>query len=414
MREIFGQASKNIDGYRASIVTKDVEIKRLTNELEECEQREQSLKSTTETQQLTMERMNTELTSQKSFYGSEVKRLDAKCRQLSTQLEQTKNNYEQYKKRAHILLEKNKEQKSDVTRINELEDLVQQLQSQKGKLELEQAERGEQQLLLEHDIRKAIDRINVLETDHNKKMKEVDFKDKRMMELKEDKKSLESKLQSTTSTLLQTTQQLEELKNKYNTQIELISIVPEEQPQHNNNDDEMTQKFIDLKVRVHELEESNESLYQQLLLKENEIEKLIISTPTSPPSEIMVEETNIQPLNEDKQDVYASMSSLLSPLVSRQVPDERIGLQKQVQRLSEMLHESEDRVSALRSQEKILKDELRKIDAYEKRQDMNVEYLKNVLIKFLMSENKQAMVPILAKLLCLDTSETNSIMESCI
>lgn len=29
------------------------------------------------------------------------------------------------------------------------------------------------------------------------------------------------------------------------------------------------------------------------------------------------------------------------------------------------------------------------MDAFEKRQDMNVEYLKNVLVKFLMSENKQ-------------------------
>jgi hypothetical protein len=48
------------------------------------------------------------------------------------------------------------------------------------------------------------------------------------------------------------------------------------------------------------------------------------------------------------------MSSLLSPLVSRQTPDERIGLEKQVQRLSEMLHESEDKVIALRSQEKVL------------------------------------------------------------
>jgi hypothetical protein len=29
------------------------------------------------------------------------------------------------------------------------------------------------------------------------------------------------------------------------------------------------------------------------------------------------------------------------------------------------------------------------MDAIEKRQDMNVEYLKNVLVKFLMSENKK-------------------------
>jgi hypothetical protein len=36
------------------------------------------------------------------------------------------------------------------------------------------------------------------------------------------------------------------------------------------------------------------------------------------------------------------------------MPDERIGLEKQVQRLSEMLHESEDKVVALKSQEKVI------------------------------------------------------------
>jgi hypothetical protein len=49
------------------------------------------------------------------------------------------------------------------------------------------------------------------------------------------------------------------------------------------------------------------------------------------------------------------MSSLLSPLVSRQIPDERIGLEKQVQRLSEMLHESEDKLVASRRQEKVIR-----------------------------------------------------------
>lgn len=49
----------------------------------------------------------------------------------------------------------------------------------------------------------------------------------------------------------------------------------------------------------------------------------------------------------------ASMSSLLSPLVSRQIPDEKVGLQRQVQRLSEMLQESEEKVIALKSQEKV-------------------------------------------------------------
>lgn len=50
-KEIFGQASKNIDGYRASIASKDVEIEKLKTELEECQVREQSFKSSSETLQ---------------------------------------------------------------------------------------------------------------------------------------------------------------------------------------------------------------------------------------------------------------------------------------------------------------------------------------------------------------------------
>lgn len=50
-KEIFGQASKNIDGYRASIASKDIEIERLKSELEECRISEQSYKSTCEAQQ---------------------------------------------------------------------------------------------------------------------------------------------------------------------------------------------------------------------------------------------------------------------------------------------------------------------------------------------------------------------------
>ncbi|KAG2230469.1 hypothetical protein INT48_003017 [Thamnidium elegans] len=433
MREIFGQASKNIDGYRASIASKDVEIEKLKTELEECQVREQSFKSNSETLQLTMEKLNTEITSQKSFYGTEIKRLESKNRQLSTQLEQTKHDYEQYKKRAHILLQKNKEQKSDVGRINELQELVQQMTVQKTKYEVEQSEKAEHQLLLEHDIRKAIDRIHELETS-------LGTKDKINVDLTREKNELEAsmlyifiyiyiyiyfkkknesahsllliELQSTLTNYQDTLNQLQQLKLKQ----------------------DMTQRHIELEMRIHELEEANQTIHQQLKLKDNEIEKLIISTPTSPPAE---EVNNIQPLvKEDELDVYgmcvynihiyiyiltalfflASMSSLLSPLVlqQHQRPDERIGVEKQVQRLSEMLHESQDQVNALKSQEKVLKDELRKIDAVEKRQDMNVEYLKNVLIKFLMSENKQAMVPIIAKLLCLDKTETNTMMESCI
>ncbi|KAI8639197.1 hypothetical protein BD408DRAFT_274804 [Parasitella parasitica] len=411
MREIFGQASKNIDNYRVSIASKTVEIDKLKTELEECQQSEQSYKATSETQQLMIEKLNTEDTSTKTFYGTEIKRLEAKNRQVSVQLEQTKNDYEQYKKRAHILLEKNKEKQSDTSRIIQLQMLVEQMELEKTKYEHEQHEKAEQQSLLEHDLRKTIDRLNELESKQHILVK------RETLSLA-DKATLETKLQAMTKQLHQSTQQLTALQSKYVDQIR--SSENSLEPLH---------------LRLQELQKANDALHQQLVMKDNEIEKLTIFKPTLPHPESVelpeqqqhsMEISNIAATNTTTTtttttnttttppDVYASMSSLLSPLVSRQIPDERTGLEKQVQRLSEMLYESQDKITALQTQEKVLKDELRKIDAFEKRQDMNVEYLKNVLVKFLMSENKQAMVPILAKLLCLDETETNSLMENCI
>jgi hypothetical protein len=169
-----------------------------------------------------------------------------------------------------------------------------------------------------------------------------------------------------------TNQQLEELKSKYNTLLSSANTSPEPNEQQKDednastitNEDDITQKYVDLKFKLHELQETNEHLLVLLQQKDNEIEKLIVSTPTSPPPSSEEHDDGIQslsPKEEDSKsiysgnDVYASMSSLLSPLVSRQVQpaDERIGLEKQVQRLSEMLRDSEEKVSALRNQEKV-------------------------------------------------------------
>ncbi|KAI7901543.1 uncharacterized protein BX663DRAFT_111458 [Cokeromyces recurvatus] len=257
-------------------------------------------------------------------------------------------------------------------------------------------EQTEHQSLLEYDLRKTLDRICELETIQNKLIKENNVKEGIINELKASFKQEKENLEAASS------KELNELKFKYEAQIQELAI--------NNNVDDLTQELIQCKVRIHNLEEANDSLQQQLLGKENEKETLTTTTTTSSDSS----NTQLSQYDDNDQDVYASMSSLLSTFISYQTPDEKISLEKQVQRLSEMLHESEEKIIALKSQEKVLKDELRKMDAFDKRQNMNVEYLKNVLISFLTSNNKQAMVPILSKLLCLDETETNAIMKNCI
>ncbi|OBZ86210.1 hypothetical protein A0J61_05737 [Choanephora cucurbitarum] len=414
MREIFGQASRNIDQYRATIASKNTEIEKLKAEFEECQVREHTYKSLSETHQLTNDKLNTQLTNEKAFYGSEIKQLEVRNRQLEGQLTQIKTDYEQYKKRAQSLLNKEQTDQSS-SQLNELQELVEELQNQKMKYISEQQSTAENQRLLEHDLRKALDRIRELEKEHELSKKEFELNKQSVQDaFLVEKRSLESKLQSMAVTLDQKELELDGLKSKHSMQMQ--QFVPDEHKKEEEED--LTDQLVQLKFRLHELEESRELLQQQLKEKENEIEKLLVSTPSSPPP---TDEDNPLPSSSSssvtdtkKEDVYASMSSLLSPLVSRQMPDERLGLEKQVQRLSQMLHESEENVSALRNQEKILKDELRKMDAVEKRQDMNNEYLKNVLIKFLMSDNKQTLVPILSKLLYLDEAETNQLMANCI
>ncbi|RUS19612.1 hypothetical protein BC937DRAFT_87201 [Endogone sp. FLAS-F59071] len=60
-----------------------------------------------------------------------------------------------------------------------------------------------------------------------------------------------------------------------------------------------------------------------------------------------------------------------------------------LQHLAELLNESESNVVRLRQQEKVLKEEIRNLDSFDKRQNLSIEYLKNVILKFLQSGDKE-------------------------
>jgi len=64
-------------------------------------------------------------------------------------------------------------------------------------------------------------------------------------------------------------------------------------------------------------------------------------------------------------------------------------LRARVQHLSELLAESESTVLQLTAQEKVLKDEIRRLDSLQGVKDMNAEYAKNVLFKFFESPERE-------------------------
>jgi hypothetical protein len=81
-------------------------------------------------------------------------------------------------------------------------------------------------------------------------------------------------LQSVNVLYQQTSEQLEQTKKSLEAQVETTMIEP-------NTDDDL--EIANLRIQA--LVSSNEVLYQQLLSKDEEIKKLLVTTPVSPPDE---------------------------------------------------------------------------------------------------------------------------------
>lgn len=58
-----------------------------------------------------------------------------------------------------------------------------------------------------------------------------------------------------------------------------------------------------------------------------------------------------------------------------------------------------------------MKEEIRKFDRMDKRQHTNMEYLKNIVIKFAAAPG-QSLVPVLQQVLHLDTNETKQLRDA--
>ncbi|KAG2218854.1 hypothetical protein INT45_011278 [Circinella minor] len=426
MREIFAQATKNLDGYRASIAAKDLELQRLKDDLDQYQVREQELHSNVETQTRDTEKLTSEVNSQKALYGSQINQLEAKVRQLSTQLQQTRNDYDQYKKRASQLLQKNNNAQTESSRLSELEDTIRQLRFEKSELETENADNARKIELFEHDIHQALERIQNLENDNEALIKVKEDNSAKQIQihrlqerLSADRVSHEQALKASEEAHEIIVRRLKESierakQNKDNNDIK--------SPEQNNKKDDDEKEAMDRIMEL--LHDENSQLRKKLAMKEEELSNLLQQQPSTPSPQQPIHQENssvaiLNPSTEEDPsveiDVYASMSHLLSPFVGGNnsgISDNRIDLEKQVQQLREMLDESEDRVTALRTQEKVLKEEIRKLDSFDRRQNLSIEYLKNVLLKFLQSENKEFMVPVLGKLLSLSPDETDELRKS--
>jgi len=86
--------------------------------------------------------------------------------------------------------------------------------------------------------------------------------------------------------------------------------------------------------------------------------------------------------------------------------------QLKLEHMAELLNEAEVQVQRMMDQEKILKEEIRKIDRSEKRKDLNIEYLKNIVLKFYESDEKEPLIPVMASVLHLSPEEIQRLKKA--
>eukprot|EP01103_Thecamoeba_quadrilineata_P007249 TRINITY_DN1706_c0_g1_i4.p1 TRINITY_DN1706_c0_g1~~TRINITY_DN1706_c0_g1_i4.p1 ORF type:complete len:573 (+),score=190.14 TRINITY_DN1706_c0_g1_i4:577-2295(+) len=89
--------------------------------------------------------------------------------------------------------------------------------------------------------------------------------------------------------------------------------------------------------------------------------------------------------------------------------DELSRARTRIQQLNELLQDSERMDSLHQMQENLLKNEIRELERAKVRSSLNLDYLKNIIVKFLETDERQAMLPVLVTLLQISPEEVQRI-----
>jgi hypothetical protein len=80
-------------------------------------------------------------------------------------------------------------------------------------------------------------------------------------------------------------------------------------------------------------------------------------------------------------------------------------LQLKIDQLTLLLTESEANVQKLEEQQKLLKEEIRQDDRMERRKNLNIEYLKNIILSYFESSTREKLIPVMVQVLQLSPDE---------
>ncbi|KAG9299887.1 hypothetical protein G9A89_005416 [Geosiphon pyriformis] len=442
MRNILIGANKNLTDLRQTVASKEAEIAELKESLQKFKEKEEQAKSTVDEIEKSASRLSTELLSQAALYTSKIEQLESRLKQSNQQFAQVKTEFQQYKQRAHALLQEKTDKVTNNDTIYESKDS----QSEYSKKRLEEISS------LSLNMKLLNEKLHNAEKDRGQAFELKAQVEKELLKAQQNARQNAKVAQDTQQALLIAQNENQNLKEELSKIQNLHNASVQDLKKQLDNSTESIQKNLNKKQEENEeLQRISEHLSEELsqvraelsekLKQLDEIQKEMMENSSTsrsralgPPSNSKTEEKlnlrrpegsrSSSPISTTGR--FSGSSTTLSDLLT-DVDDRRLNLSNvalsydkekeftfKMQHMGELLNESEAQVKRLEEQEKVLKEEIRKMDRLEKRQDLNVEYLKNVVLRFLETtpEDREPLIPVISAILQLSPEETKNLRNN--
>jgi len=362
--------------------------------------------------------------------------------------------YQKYKNRANVIFQQYSENNIKM-KIDELEELNTKLEEEKRNDKAKYEEISQRNLSIKDELSDAYEKISSLQNqifEYEKDIQESnqikaeiailktkikENEDNHAKELENQKNSIDIEIQN--------------MKKKFNNEIEKLQLINEQKSKNNDSlksaNDELNNKLTEKSKEIEQLKKDLQDKLQKLTQNNLSVDtnEVISSQPASSLNTLTAEQSSLSQLISPmtlarNTNTPVSLSVLLSSKDSNSTAitnnnddninnninnnnnnnnkayestgtvedsssNREIELKKQVQNLMDLLNESERNVRELTKKESNLKEELDKMNRDEKRTTVNMEYLKNVVLRFLESNEKEKLVPVITNLLQLDSKE---------
>ncbi|KAF9196475.1 hypothetical protein BGZ50_000095 [Haplosporangium sp. Z 11] len=460
MKAIFAAANKNLNEYRQSIAAKDEEIAELKAHLENPQPTEEQANEHSQA----VQELEAELKSQSEAAATKFQQMESKYKQSSLQLEKLKVEYQQYKQRANTLLQQQREsvKTDDESQLKELQEQLEAQTKENRTIANELQDVESRRSILESELQLAMDQIASLESSQEisrrqerQYVRQLKDLERSLKDSQREREAAQSRIASLqelqaveAQNLMQefggTTKHIEErLAKKEEENAELHRIL-------DRSSDELAAAKQEIQ-NLRDLVSSTESNAEASLAttnttnifaspsneRDSKNQGLLISIAPGPRSSFSPPDldspisraSSSLSLPTERPPVYSTLSDLLAakPLVDRSpFGDVNASLaataalssakereyQVKLGHLTELLNESEANHQRLLDQEKAK--EIRNLDRAERRQNLSVDYLKNIVLKYLETSDREPLLPVLTTVLQLSPAEAASLRKKTI